>query len=59
MGKIKLKKNLREFVKQASKIVHQWNSHLEIFSPPEAIENSRQFLFLRTDIFYKTVVGCP
>ena len=59
MGKIKLKKNLREFVRQASKIVHQWNGHLEIFSPPEAIENSGQFLFLRTDIFYKTVVGCP
>ena len=51
MGKIKLKKNLREFVRQASKIVHQWNGHLEIFSPPEAIENSRQFLFLRADIF--------
>ena len=59
MGKMKLKKNLREFVRQASKIVHQWNGHLEIFSPPEAIENSRQFLFLRTDVFYKTVVGCP
>ena len=51
MGKIKLKKNLREFVKQASKIVHQWNGHLEIFSLPQVIENSTQFLLLRTDIF--------
>ena len=59
MGKIKLKKNLREFVRQASKIVHQWNGHLEIFSPPEAIENSRQFLFLRTDIFTKQSLVVP
>ena len=42
MGKIKLKKNLGEFVRQASKIVHQWNGHLEIFSPPEAIEKDRK-----------------
>ena len=35
------------------------NGHLEIFSFPQAIENSRQFLLLRTDISQKTVVGCP
>ena len=35
------------------------DSHLEIFSPPHGIENSRQFLLLRTDSFEKTVVGCP
>ena len=32
---------------------------LEIFSLPQAIENSRQFLLLRTDILQKTVIGCP
>ena len=29
--------------------MQEWNSHLEIFSPPQAIENSRQFLLLRKD----------
>ena len=31
----------------------------EMFGPPTAIENSRQFLLLRTDILQKTVIGCP
>ena len=29
------------------------------FSLPQAIENSRQLLLLRTDILQKTVFGCP
>ena len=33
--------------------------HLEIFSLPQAIENSREYFLLRTDIIQKTVVGCP
>ena len=41
----------------ASKIVHEWNGDLEIFSQEE--ENSRQNLLLRTDILQKSVVGCP
>ena len=40
-------------------IVHEWNGHLEIFSRPQVIENSRQYLLLQTDISQKTVVGCP
>lgn len=32
---------------------------LHIFSRPQVIENSRQYLLLRTDILQKTVVGCP
>ena len=40
--------NRREFIKEASKIVHEWNVHLEIFSR-----------LLRTDILQKTVVWCP
>ena len=38
----------------------KWNSYLEIFSLPQAIENYRQFLLVRKDmISEKTVVGCP
>ena len=44
---------------KAAKIVHEWNGHLEIFSLHQAIENSRQFLPLRTDISEKTVVSYP
>ena len=54
--------NRREFIRYASKIVHEWlmngNGHLEIFSLSQAIENFREFLLLRTDILQKTVVGC-
>ena len=50
--------NRRGFIRRASKIVQEWNGHLEIFSLPQAIENSRQYLLLRTDILQKTVVGC-
>ena len=35
------------------------DSHLEIFSLPQGIENSRQFLLFRTDILQKIVVGYP
>ena len=45
--------------KYASKIVHEWNGNLEIFSRPQVIENSRQYLLLRTASLQKTVVGCP
>ena len=43
--------NHREFIKLASKFVREWNGHLEIFSLLQVIENSRQYLLLRTDIF--------
>ena len=42
--------NRREFIR---------NVHLELFSRPQAKENSRQCLLLRTDVIEKTVVGCP
>ena len=38
--------------------VHEWNN-VEIFSLPQVIENSRQYLLLRTDILQKIVAGCP
>ena len=47
------------FIEKASKIVHEWNGHLEIFSRPQVIENSGQYLLFQTDILQKTVVGCP
>ena len=51
IGKIKLQKIVGNlFIIKASKIVHEWNGHLEIFSFPQAIENFRQFLLLRADI---------
>ena len=48
-------------LQELSNIVHEWNGHLVIFSLPQAIETSRQFLILRTDILHKTVVAieCP
>ena len=45
-----ISENRRIFIRQASKIVHEWNGHLEIFGRPKSIENSRQCLLLRTDI---------
>ena len=63
MGKIKLQEIvtnlLDKFRKLYMSIVHEWNGHLECFSPPQDIENCRQFLLLRTDISQKTVIGCP
>ena len=52
-------KSWRIYWKSSSKIVHEWNGHLEIFSRPQVIENSRQYSLLWTDILKKTVVGCP
>ena len=40
-------------------MVGEWNGHLGILSPPQGIENSRQFLLLLTDILQKTVDRCP
>ena len=58
MGKIKLQKIVGYLLLKIRKL-HEWNSHVEIFSPPQAIENSRQFLLVRKDISQKTVVVCP
>ena len=50
----------REFIRYATKIVHKWNGHLEIFNLPQAIEYVRQFLLLREQIFYrKQSLGAP
>ena len=35
----------------AWKTVHEWNGHLEILGSPQVIENSRQYLLLRTAYF--------
>ena len=42
--------NRSGFIGKTSKIVHEWNGHLEIFSCLQVNENSRQYLLLRTDI---------
>ena len=51
--------NHREFIiyYKALKIVQEWLPR--ILSLPQVIENSRQFVLLRTDISQKIVVGCP
>ena len=41
------------------KLYMKKNGNLEIFSRRQVIENSRQYLFLRTDILQKTVVRYP
>ena len=47
--KTQTSENRSGFIGKASKIVHEWNGHLEIFSCPQVIENSRQYLLLRID----------
>ena len=34
-------------------------AHLEVFSSPQEIENSRHYLLLRTDIYRKQSFGAP
>ena len=41
--------NRSGFIGKASKIVHEWNGHPEIFSCLQVNENSRQYLLLQTD----------
>ena len=59
MRKIKLPKIVGNLLRKLRKLYMNGTVHLEIFSLTQAIENSRQFLLLRTDILQKTVVGCP
>ena len=51
--------NRREFMTYASKIAHEWIHHLEMFSRPQVIENSRQHLLLRKAIYRKQSLGAP
>ena len=54
-----IQKLVRNLLDKLRKLyIHDWNDHLEIFSCPQVIENSSQYLFLRTDILQKKVVGC-
>ena len=48
-----------EKIENLRKIVHEWNSHREIFSCPQVTENSWRYLPLQTDILQKIVFGCP
>ena len=36
-------RNRREFIRYVTKIVHEWNGYLEIFSLPQAIEKKAIF----------------
>ena len=59
MWKIKLQKMVGNLLDQLRKLYMSWNGNLEILSRPHVIENSRQYLLLRTDILQRPVVGCP
>ena len=51
MSKIKLQKIVGSLLDiSVENCICEWNDHLEIFSHPQAIENFRQFLLVRTDI---------
>ena len=49
MRKIKHQKIVANLLDKLRKSVHKWNGYLEIFRLPQGIENSRQFLLLRTE----------
>ena len=50
MKKLDFRESYGKFIRQASKIIHEWNGHPEIFSCPQVIKNSSQYLPLRKDI---------
>ena len=56
---MKLQKIVGYFVDKLRKIVPEWNAYLESISRIQAIENSRQYLLLRTDILLKESLGVP
>ena len=45
--------------KPASKIVHEWNCHLEIFSRAQVIENSSNICFFKQIFCRKQSFGVP
>ena len=57
MWKNKVQKIFRKFIRQALKIVHEWNRHLEIFNRLKPIENPRPCLLFRTDILQRQSLG--
>ena len=59
MRNIKPSETSREFVRLPSKIVHEWNGYLEIFTLPRAKENSRKFCFSEQIFFRKQSFGAP
>ena len=56
---MKLQKIVGYFVDKLRKIVPEWNAYLESISRIQTIENSRQYLLLRTDILLKESLGVP
>ena len=53
--------NCAEFCSWASKIIPEWNAHLEIISRIQAIENSRKYFLLQRDSrhYRKQSLGVP
>ena len=59
--KKKTSENRREFIRYASKIVQEWNGHLEIsVSRPQLIENSQAIFASPNSYFTENIVlSCP
>ena len=60
--KIKLQKIVGNLLDKLRKLYMDGTviyKHVEISSSPQVIENSRQYLLLRTDVLQKTFVGSP
>ena len=44
---------------QSFRNYYEWNGHLEVFSRPQTIENSRQYLLLEQIFYRKQSLGAP
>ena len=44
---------------QSFRNYYEWNGHLEVFSRPQTIENSRQYLVLEQIFYRKQSLGAP
>ena len=52
--------NRREFIREASKIIHEWDGYLEILGRPSVIENNyKQHFLLRTAVLQKQSLSAP
>ena len=59
MWEIKLQKIFGNLLDKLRKLYLNGSSHVQIFSRPQAIENSSQNLLPWTDNLQETVIGCP
>ena len=51
--------NRREFIREASKIIHEWDGYLETLGRPSVIENYKQYFLLQTAVLQKQSLSAP